>query len=98
MSVAYLVISLFSFALGVSLARVRFPAERTQTVIKEIPYPGATKGDRRRSLDLYVPAKSERRPPMMIFVHGGFWVRSDDDYRIRPASPNPWRNRAVKSS
>ncbi len=86
MSVLYFAIrfSLFCTIWSLWPASV-FSAERTPTVIKEIPYPGATKGDRRRSLDLYVPAKSERRPPMMIFVHGGFWVVSDDDYRIGPA-------------
>jgi acetyl esterase/lipase len=84
MSVVYLVISFSLFCTSLWPASVS-AAERTSTVIKEIPYPGATKGDRRRSLDLYLPAKSEHRPPMMIFVHGGFWVLSDDDYRIGPA-------------
>src|ERR687894_491922 len=88
MSVLYFVIS---FSLFCTLWSSLWPAsvsaaERTPTVIKEIPYPGATKADRRRSLDLYLPAKSERKPPMMIFVHGGFWVLSDDDYRIGPAT------------
>jgi acetyl esterase/lipase len=87
MSVLYFVIS---FTLFCSLSSLLGPAwlsaaERTPAVIKEIPYPGASKADRRRSLDLYLPAKSERKPPMMIFVHGGFWVLSDDDYRIGPA-------------
>lgn len=86
MSVVHLVISFSWFCTVWSLWPASVSAaERTFTVIKEIPYPGATKGDRRRSLDLYLPAKSERRPPMMIFVHGGFWVLSDDDYRIGPA-------------
>jgi acetyl esterase/lipase len=60
-------------------------AERKPSVIKDVPYPGAINGDRRRSLDLYLPAETSHKPPMMIFVHGGFWMLSDDDYRIGPA-------------
>jgi acetyl esterase/lipase len=52
------------------------------TVIKDVPYPGAAKGDRRRSFDLYRPAKADAKPPLLIFVHGGFWALSDDNYRI----------------
>jgi BD-FAE protein len=51
-------------------------------VIKDILYPGAAKGDRRRSFDLYLPAKLNGKPPLLIFLHGGFWLLSDDDYRI----------------
>ena len=52
---------------------------------QDIPYPGAAKGDRRRSLDLYLPANAGEKPPLLIFVHGGFWLLSDDEYRIGPA-------------
>ena len=54
-------------------------------VIKDIPYTGAAKGDRRRSFDLYLPASSNRKPSLLIFVHGGFWLLTDDDYRIGPS-------------
>ena len=57
-------------------------ARPTPTVIKDIPYASTSTGDRRRSFDLYLPAKSDGRPPLLIFVHGGFWLLSDDDYRI----------------
>jgi arylformamidase len=62
------------------------PAARSKpVVIQGIPYPGAAKGDRRRSLDLYLPADSGKKPPpLLIFVHGGFWLLTDDDYRIGP--------------
>jgi arylformamidase len=49
--------------------------------MKNIPY-GAVTGDARRSFDLYLPAKSSAKPPLLIFVHGGFWLLPDDDYRI----------------
>jgi len=60
------------------------PGARAPTIIKDIPYPGAPKGDRRRSLDLYLPADSGRKPPLLIFIHGGFWLLTDDEYRIGP--------------
>ena len=55
------------------------------TVIKDVPSLGAAKGERRRSFDLYLPANSSRRPPLLIFIHGGFWLLTDDDYRIGPS-------------
>ncbi|HET7909363.1 MAG TPA: alpha/beta hydrolase, partial [Nitrospira sp.] len=53
-------------------------------VMKNLPY-GAAAGDRRRSFDLYLPAKSNTKPALLIFVHGGFWLLPDDDYRIGPS-------------
>lgn len=53
-------------------------------VIESIGYPGAVKGERRRSLDLYLPAAAAKPPPLVIFIHGGFWLLTDDDYRIGP--------------
>jgi acetyl esterase/lipase len=47
-------------------------------VVKDIPYPGEARGDRLRSFDLYRPAKPDAKPPLLIFVHGGFWALSDD--------------------
>jgi acetyl esterase/lipase len=82
-----------SFATVLSLffaiAAIHSPLSEAATsgikVIREIPYPGAAKSDRRRSLDLYLPAFSNGKPPLLIFVHGGFWLLTDDDYRIGPA-------------
>jgi acetyl esterase/lipase len=51
-------------------------------VIESVAYPGALSGNRRRSLDLYLPATADKKPPLVIFIHGGFWQVSDDDYRI----------------
>jgi len=53
-------------------------------VIKDIAYPGAPIDARRRSLDLYLPADSGKKPPLLAFVHGGFWLLSDDEYGIGP--------------
>lgn len=54
-------------------------------VIRDIPYSGAAKTDRRQSFDLYLPANLNPKPPLLIFVHGGFWLLDDDDYRIGPS-------------
>jgi arylformamidase len=56
--------------------------KRGPTVLRDIPYPAAVMGERRRSLDLYLPAENGRKPPLIIFVHGGFWLMTDDEYRI----------------
>lgn len=55
------------------------------TVIKDIPSSAAARGDQRQSFDLYLPANSSRKPPLLIFIHGGFWLLTDDDYRIGPS-------------
>jgi arylformamidase len=54
-------------------------------VLRDIPYPGAVMGERRRSLDLYMPRDSKEKPPLLIFVHGGFWLLPDDQYGIGPS-------------
>ena len=36
----------------------------------------------RRSLDLFVPVSQAKKPPLVVFVHGGFWVESDDKYQV----------------
>lgn len=54
-------------------------------MLRNIPYPGAVTTERRRSLDLYLPRGTTRKPPpLLIFVHGGFWLLNDDDYQIGP--------------
>lgn len=59
--------------------------KRGATILKDIPYPGAVQGERRRSLDLYLPPETGKKPPLLIFVHGGFWLLTDEEYRIGPA-------------
>jgi len=60
---------------------------RKANLIRDIPYvrPADPKGARRQTLDLYLPAGLKTRPPLVIFVHGGFWTLSDDEHRIGPA-------------
>jgi acetyl esterase/lipase len=67
-----------------TLAAPASPEKNRLTVLRNIPYPGAAKGERRRSLDLYLPNNAAGKPPVLIFVHGGFWLLTDDDYQIGP--------------
>ena len=52
------------------------------TTVTDISYSGTAQGERRQSFDLYLPAQTIHRPPLLIFVHGGFWLLPDDEYRI----------------
>ena len=55
-------------------------------VLKDIPYhQTARANDRRQTLDLYLPKGGVRPWPLLIFVHGGYWSESDDDYRLGPS-------------
>jgi hypothetical protein len=45
---------------GAAVPTVQQPAK----VIRDIPYSDAAKGDRRRSFDLYLPAKASAKPPL----------------------------------
>jgi len=62
-----------------------YAAASAPRTITDIPFSNAAKGDRQRSFDLYLPADSGKKPPLLAFIHGGFWLLPDDDYRIGPA-------------
>lgn len=50
---------------------------------RDIPYAfakGRGASLARQSFDLYLPDAA--RPPLVVFIHGGFWVESDDEYKI----------------
>ena len=81
---ALALLSAFVLSQAIALDAATAPGPRAPTIIKDIPYHGAPKGDGRRSLDLYLPADSGRKPPLLIFIHGGFWLLTDDEYRIGP--------------
>jgi arylformamidase len=73
------------FCLALMASAASLSAEKNSAVIKDISYRGATTADRRTSLDLYLPPPSTVKPPLFIFVHGGFWLLSDDEYQIGPS-------------
>lgn len=60
-------------------------ASAVPRIERDIPY-AFSRGDagalRRQSFDLYLPAAT--KPPLVVFIHGGFWVESDDEYKIGP--------------
>lgn len=72
--------------LTLAATRTPSPPRPKPNVIRDIPYTKtvAKKTDRRQTLDLYLPQKSKAKPPLVVFVHGGFWMLSDDNYRIGP--------------
>jgi acetyl esterase/lipase len=55
-------------------------------VLRDISYvfmQGDPATARQRSLDLFLPAKKPgAKPPLVVFVHGGFWRESDDRHGI----------------
>ncbi len=68
-------------------AMAQSPENQQPKILYNIPYtkPASPKTSRRQSLDLYLPVGTSSKPPLLIFVHGGFWVLSDDEYRIGPS-------------
>jgi arylformamidase len=63
------------------------PGAAKLRIVRQIAYtrsPDAKSGQR-QTLDLYLPSAAPTKPPLLIFIHGGFWVLSDDEYRIGPA-------------
>src|SRR5258706_8527370 len=72
------------FASVISPAAAATAPANPVKALESIAYPGAVKGERRRSLDLYLPAPSSTKPPLVIFIHGGFLLLSDDEDPTRP--------------
>jgi len=70
--------------LALTASAASFAAGNKAAVLKDIPYRSGAK-DRRATLDVYLPPRSGAKPPLLIFVHGGFWLLSDDEYRIGPS-------------
>lgn len=74
---------LFLCCSWVFLAQAQMPnAQRIQSklppgtkVLENIPYQADTL--KKHLLDLYLPAKSNGKSPLLIFVHGGGWIGND---------------------
>ena len=60
------------------------PPGRKANIVRDIVYtkPADPKTARRQTLDLHLPETAARKPPLVVFIHGGFWTLSDDEYRI----------------
>jgi len=61
-------------------------AQAGATVHRELPYVFRARDrapPRQQTLDLFLPTSSAAdKPPLIAFVHGGFWRESDDGYGI----------------
>jgi len=79
-------IFLFSCVILVSMTTTQAASPPASLrILKDIPYAPAGESDRRRTLDLYLPADSGEKPPLLAFIHGGFWLLPDDNFRIGAA-------------
>jgi arylformamidase len=60
------------------------PTQSKIRIISDIPYTKAAdpKAPGRQTLDLYMPTGLKTKPPLLIFIHGGFWTLTDDQFRI----------------
>jgi len=83
------------FLLGLSAATYSQGAAPPKTnrqakSVEGIPYQKVERGaaPRRRTLDLHLPPSGGAKPPLLVFVHGGFWVLSDDELRIGSSLAN----------
>lgn len=66
-----------ALASGCTGAMNAYFAQDVVDISHDIPYtPG---GDARQMLDLYMPRGAEH-VPMVVFVHGGFWMRQDKNF------------------
>ncbi len=53
-------------------------------IIEDVSYRSSNQGAEpdRHTFDLYLPQTGRGKPPLLVFVHGGFWIHSDDEYGI----------------
>ena len=80
--VGFLLLSLF-----VTSCKGTVPQQEAATKVKVIENISYRKSSgkpapSRETLDLYLPPSGNEKPPLLVFVHGGFWVLSDDTLRM----------------
>lgn len=63
----------------------------------DIPYTesAGSEGEKPQTLDLYLPAGTKTKPPLLVFVHDGFWTSSHDKRRIGPSLASNLRTNGV---
>lgn len=65
------------------------PAARAAAVHRDLPYLFTLRersAARQQSLDLFLPnVAAGGKPPLIVFVHGGFWRESDESYGVGAA-------------
>jgi acetyl esterase/lipase len=74
-------------------------AQPGATAHRELPYVFTARdraAARQQSLDLFLPSTAGAgKPPLIVFVHGGFWRESDDGYGIGNALAQALVSRGV---
>jgi acetyl esterase/lipase len=71
-------LALISFVRDIPILRLLAAAPQVRT-IEDVPYGDDLDVDKHR-LDIYLPKAAEKRFPVVIFMHGGFWRAGDRDY------------------
>lgn len=75
------------------------PIGACPTVLEQIPYMEhlAPQSLRQQSLDIYHPGKPEdsENPMLLVFIHGGYWMESDDQYQIGTTIGKVFQNQGI---
>jgi acetyl esterase/lipase len=64
-------------------------------VLRGVAYVEESASGRSRTLDLYLPVESERKPPLVAFVHSRFWSRADGARRLDAGMARPLQAEGV---
>jgi acetyl esterase/lipase len=64
-------------------------------VLRGVAYVEESEPGRSRTLDLYLPAESEGKPPLVAFVHSRFWSQVDGARRLDAGMARPLRAEGV---
>ena len=58
-------------------------------VLRGVAYVEESDAGQSRTLDLYLPAESDRKPPLIAFVHSRFWSHADGGRRLDAGTARP---------
>jgi acetyl esterase/lipase len=64
-------------------------------MLRDVAYVEESGPEQSRTLDLYLPAESERKPPLVAFVHSRFWSRADGARRLDARMARPLQAEGV---
>ena len=78
-------LAILLLALGAAVA----VASNRPGVLRGIAYVEQSDPAEARTLDLYLPAASESKPPLVAFVHSRFWSHADGGRRLDVAMARP---------
>jgi arylformamidase len=64
-------------------------------VLRGVAYVEESGAEQSRTLDLYLPAESARKPPLVVFVHSRFWSHADGGRRLEAGMAEPLQAEGV---